>query len=57
MKIDNIIWGPISYRARFHSMNTFKNMVFPFPVMAANYGMVAFIVALPAMVVLYRWFL
>ena len=36
-------------------MNTIKNAVLPFPIAALNHALVAFVVALPTMVILYRW--
>jgi hypothetical protein len=38
-------------------MNMAKNIALTSHIAAVNYGLVAFIVALPTMVVLYRWLL
>lgn len=38
-------------------MRIAKNIALPSQIAALNYGMVAFIIALPTMVVLYRWLL
>jgi len=38
-------------------MDIAKNSALPSHIVALNYGLTAFIVALPAMVALYRWWL
>ena len=42
---------------RYLFMNMAKNFALASNIAAVNYGFVAFIVALPTMVVLYRWLL